>query len=348
MTASLLERPTAANRTRTRLRRLVGAGPTPRPRALSPKVRLVIAAALALAALAAFLLWNIKGNIGFALTLRGATAGAMIVAAFAQAVATVIFHTVTGNRILSPSVMGFDRLFVLMQTVLVTAFGGQVLADTAGAPRLIIQTLVMVGFATLLYRWLFTSSGGGLYTTLLVGVVLGMAFDTISAFLERLLHPTDYDLLSLELFGRMTSVDPGLLPLSFGVCAIAGLVVWRRRHTLDALLLGRDLATNIGVDHRRELTIMLVIVATLVSFSTALVGPLTFFGFLVATLAYQLAGTHRHAYVLPMSVLLGVIGLAGGQFVLQHLFYASGFLTVIIEFVGGIVFLAILIGGRKL
>lgn len=359
MTASLLERPEPRTPRLAGLTRLglgrglarsrsTGAGALPRPNRIGPGARLVIAAVVALAALAAFLLWNIRGNIGFALSLRGATAGAMLVAAFAQAVATVIFHTVTANRILSPSVMGFDRLFVLMQTILVSAFGGQVLADTAGAPRLIIQTLVMVGFATLLYRWLFTSSGGGLYATLLVGVVLGMAFDTISTFLERLLHPTDYDLLSLALFGRITSVDADLLPLSFGVCAVAGVIVWRRRHILDALLLGRDLATNIGVDHRRELTIMLIIVATLVAFSTALVGPLTFFGFLVATLAYQLAGSHRHAYVLPMSVLLGVIALAGGQFIMQHLFYASGFLTVIIEFVGGIVFLAILIGGRKL
>lgn len=307
----------------------------------------MLAAGLAVGAVAGYLGWQTRGNLGFALALRGATAGAMLVAAFAQAVATVIFHTVTANRILSPSVMGFDRLFVLMQTVLVTLFGGEILARTEGALRLIIQTLLMAGFATMLYRWLFTNSRGGLYRTLLVGLALGMAFDTISTFLERLLHPTDYDLLSLELFGRITAVDAGLLPLSFGVCAAAGMVVWRRRHILDALLLGRYLATSIGVDHRRELTIMLMVVATLVSFSTALVGPMTFFGFLAATLAYQLAGTHRHAFVLPLAVLLGVIALAGGQFIMQHLFYAAGFLTVIIEFVGGIVFLAILLGGRK-
>lgn len=328
---------------------LAAARPTARAASrFSPGRRLAVAGVLAVIAVLGYLGWNIRGNIDFALQLRGATAGAMLVAAFAQAVATVIFHTVTANRILSPSVMGFDSLFVLMQTVLVALFGGGVLAATDGVPRLIIQTLLMVGFATALYRWLFTSTGGGLYVTLLVGVVLGLAFDTVSTFLERLLHPTDYDLLSLELFGRLTSVDASQLPPAFVVCAVVGVVVWRRRHVLDALLLGRDLATSVGIDHRRELTVMLIIVAVLVSFSTALVGPLTFFGFLVATLAYQLAGTHRHGYVLPMAVLLGVLGLAGGQFVLQHLFYASGFLTVIIEFAGGIVFLAILIGGRKL
>ena len=164
----------------------------------------------------------------------------------------------------------------------------------------------------------------------------------------------DADAMERDFRASLTPSEWGLVrvtlapPLAFAVCAVVGVVVWRRRHVLDGLLLGRDMATSIGIDHRRELTVMLIIVAALVSFSTALVGPLTFFGFLVATVAYQVAGTHRHSHVLPMAVLLGVIALAGGQFILQHLFYASGFLTVIIEFAGGIVFLAILIGGRKL
>lgn len=320
----------------------------PRRVGLSPAGRIAVVWLVAGLCVAAFLLWNLHGKVGFALALRGGTVAAMLIAAFCQSIATVMFHTVTGNRILTPSVMGFDNLFVLMQTVLVSLFGGGILVAVDGVAELIVQTLLMVTFATLLYRWLFTTSSGGLYTTLLVGMVLGTAFSTVSTFLERLLSPTDYDLLSLELFGRMTDVDTSTLPLAFGVCTVVGVLVWRRRHVLDTLLLGRDLATSLGVDHRRELTVMIVLVSVLCAFSTALVGPMTFFGFLVATLAYELVGTHRHSHVLPMAFGLGIIFLAGGQFILQHLFYASGFLTVIIEFVGGLLFLAIVIRGRKL
>ena len=46
---------------------------------------------------------------------------------------------------------------------------------------------------------------------------------------------------------------------------------------------------------------------------------------------------------LDMAFLLGVITLAFGQFFMQHVFYAGGFLTVIIEFVGGILFLFMLL-----
>lgn len=322
--------------------------PAPHHRGLHPGWRVGIVAVLALLALAGYLFLFIRGSVPFAVELRSATAGAMIVAAFTQSVATVLFHTVTDNRILTPSIMGFDSLFVLMQTVLVWTFGGRILADTAGIPMLLAQTGVMVILATLLYGWLFSGRLGNLFVLLLVGVVLGMAFESLSTFLERLLHPTDYDLLSVELFGRMTDVPAHYLPVAFGVCLVTGLFVWGRRHVYDALLLGRETSTSVGVDHRRELTLALVVIALLVSFSTALVGPMTFFGFVVATLAYQLVGTYRHTYVFPMAFFLGVLGLACGQLVLQHVFYAAGFLTVIIEFVGGLLFLFILLKRRTL
>ncbi|MDO5626746.1 MAG: iron chelate uptake ABC transporter family permease subunit [Mobilicoccus sp.] len=319
-----------------------------RDRPARPGLRIAVAWIVALACLATYLLAFIVGPVDFALSLRLPTAGAILVAAFTQALATVLFHTVTDNRILTPSIMGFDALFVLIQTVLVTLFGGLILTRLDGIGMLLAQTAVMVAFALLLYRWLFSGTFASMHVLLLVGVVIGMAFRSLSTFLERLLHPTDYDLLSVELFGRITDVRPDYLPLAFAVCVGAGLITWKRRHTLDALLLGREAALGIGVEHRQEMTIALVLVAALISFSTALVGPLTFFGFVIATLAYQLTGTYRHAAVVPMATALGVIALAGGQFLLQHVFYAAGFLTVLIEFVGGLCFLVLLLRRRSL
>ena len=316
--------------------------------AARPWLRIAAAWVVALIALGAYLFAFVVGPWEFAFSLRWPTAGAILVASFTQALATVVFHTVTDNRILTPSIMGFDSLFVLLQTVLVTVFGGMILTDLEGIPMLLAQTGLMVVFAVALYRWLFSGTFGSMHVLLLVGVVIGMAFSSLSTFLERLLHPTDYDLLSVELFGRITDVGPSYLPLAFGVCVAAGIYAWLRRHTLDALLLGREAALGIGVEHRREMTRALILIAVLVSFSTALVGPLTFFGFVIATLAYQLTGTYRHAAVVPMATALGVIALAGGQFVLPHVFYAAGFLTTIIEFVGGALFLILLLKRRTL
>lgn len=274
-----------------------------------------------------------------ALALRAITVATIALVAVCQAAATVLFHTATSNRILTPSIMGFDALYVVMQTGLVFFFGGAALAATDGLPKVALQSLLMVGFATLLYGWLFAGRRGDLHIMLLIGIVLGIGFGSLSTVMQRLLTPSDFDLLSARLFGNMSNSNPEYLPWAGIIVAFVAVAVWRARHRLDVLTLGRDTATSLGIAYKRQVTVLLVLVAVLISISTTLVGPMTFFGFIVATLAYQLAGSPRHAVVLPFATLLGMATLLVGYFVLRHLFYAAGMLTVIIEFAGGLFFI---------
>nr|WP_221246979.1 iron chelate uptake ABC transporter family permease subunit [Gordonia humi] len=314
-------------------------------------MRMGVAIALAAAALVLFLLirtgaddvmrWDFRFGPSFDRRFR--TASAIVLAAFCQGVATVLFHTVTHNRILTPSIIGLDSLYVLIQTVGVAVVGARFVDNSDSILQFLLQTAGMVLFAGVLYRWMFSGRFASLFLLLLAGVVMGLAFRAVSEFLQRLIAPSDFDALQIKLFGRLGSVNTELLPIAAVICAVVGVIVWRRRRVLDVLLLGREPATSLGVNHQRELTIALVLIAILVSVSTALVGPLTFFGFIIATLAYQVSGDWRHRATLPMSVLIGVFTLAAGQFVLTNVFYAAGTLTVIIEFCGGVAFLAILL-----
>ncbi len=230
-----------------------------------------------------------------------------------------------------------------MQTALVFFFGSAALSATDGLAKVIVQSVLMVGFATLLYGWLFAGRRGNLHVMLLVGVVLGVGFGSLSTVMQRLLTPSDFDILSARLFGNLSNSDAEYLPWGALVVAAVLAVVWRRRHRLDVIALGRETALNLGVAYRREVVGILVLVAVLISVSTTMVGPMTFFGFLVATLAYQLAGSSQHRVVLPFAALLGAATLLGGYFVLRHVFYAAGMLSIIIEFVGGLFFLIFLL-----
>ena len=313
--------------------------------------RLAIAGAFAGGAVILYLLlrtgaddvlkWDFRFGSSFERRLR--TVAAIVLAAFCQGVATVLFHSVTHNRILTPSIIGLDALYVLIQTVGVAIVGARFVENSDSILQFLLQTAGMVLFAGLLYRWMFSGKFSSLFLLLLAGVVIGLAFRAMSEFLQRLITPSDFDALQIKLFGRLGSVNTELLPIAAVICLVVGVIVWRRRHVLDVLLLGRESATSLGVDHKRELTLALVLIAVLISVSTALVGPLTFFGFIVATLAYQLAGDWRHRATLPMSVLIGIFTLAAGQFIVHNIFYAAGTLTVIIEFCGGAAFLAILL-----
>lgn len=323
----------------------VAAAPARRPRIAW---RFGILALVVVVAAIGVLTWDVPGTPGsrgfwIAVDLRIVSVATIALVACCQAVATVLFHTATANRILTPSIMGFDALYVVMQTALVFFFGSAALSATDGLAKVIVQSVLMVGFATLLYGWLFAGRRGNLHVMLLVGVVLGVGFGSLSTVMQRLLTPSDFDILSARLFGNLSNSDAEYLPWGALVVAAVLAVVWRRRHRLDVIALGRETALNLGVAYRREVVGILVLVAVLISVSTTMVGPMTFFGFLVATLAYQLAGSSQHRVVLPFAALLGAATLLGAYVVLRHVFYAAGMLSIIIEFVGGLFFLIFLL-----
>jgi iron complex transport system permease protein len=258
-------------------------------------------------------------------------------------VSTVLFQTVTNNRILTPSIIGFDSLFALIQTALVFFLGGFAFATLAPELRFLFDTIVMVAGSLLLFRWLFNAGSRSLHLLVLVGVVFGALFRSLSTLMQRLIAPNDFAVLQDSMFAGFNAIDPTLLLVATVVIALASLPLLSLTPALDVLAVGRETAISLGVDHVRTVSLVLAIVAILVSVSTALVGPVLFFGLLVANLAYLVTPTHRYAAILPAAVLIAVIALVGGQVVLEHALGYDTALAIIIEFVGGIVFLALLL-----
>ncbi len=232
---------------------------------------------------------------------------------------------------------------MLIQTLIVFFSSG--LALTAADPRLLFagQVVTMVVFASALYRWLFGRRSRDLYVLVLAGVIFGTLFSSLSSLASRLINPNDFVVLQDTLFASFNQVDPGLLLLS--VLLMPAMTAWAARlfARLDVVALGRDHAIGLGVDHSSVVNQALVAIAVLVSVSTALVGPITFLGLLVANLARQLTGTYRHRVLVPAAGLVSVIVLLGGQLVLEQVFSLNTALSVIINFAGGVYFIALLV-----
>ena len=273
---------------------------------------------------------------------------AMAVVALCQAVATVAFQTVTNNRIITPSIMGFESLYVAIHTSTVYFLGAAGLNNARTLEMFVVQLVLMVGLSLILYTWLLAGDNPNMHAMLLVGIVLGGGLGSVSTFMQRLLTPSEFDVLTARLFGSVNNADPAYYPLAVPlVLVVAGLMVLNSRR-LNVLGLGRDVAVNLGVNHKKQAVFTLVLVSVLMAVSTALVGPMTFLGFLVATLAYQFADTYDHRYVFPMAALLGYCILAGAYFVMNHIFYAQGVVSIIIELVGGLTFLIVVLRKGRL
>jgi iron complex transport system permease protein len=329
----------------TKILRQVLGRPTAALRTLSPRLLLGLLLAAALAAVAYFLFSDLKGNVGYVLTRRSVKLAAMLLVAVAVGVSTLLFQTVTANRILTPSIMGFDALFILLQTVLTFTLGAATVMAAPPALRFGLEIILMVAFSAVLYRWMFTGATRSLHLLLLVGIILGSLFRGFSSLLQRLMEPSEFIILQDLFFASFNNVEPSLLGVSAVIIAVVCGAVWKSRHTLDVLALGREIAINVGVDHRRAVMRILLACSLLVAVSTALVGPVTFFSLLVVSLAYQLCRGFSLSSLLPVVVLLGIIALVGGQLVLERVFGFATALSVVIEFAGGILFLFLLLKG---
>jgi len=304
-----------------------------------PATRLCLLGIVVVALAAFYLLFDVPGSYAFAAKIRGLTIAAMAVVATAVGVSTVVFHTITQNRILTPSIMGFDSFYGLITTTMVFAFGatGFLVADSI--VLWVLQVAVMVGFSVFLFTWMFGGKRRSIHLMLLVGIVLGTFFRSFTEWMQRMLDPLDFQVVTDAMFASLTRPDPMLLAFTAVlVCgACAALVPLLSR--LDVLTLGEPVAVGLGVSYRRLVMVLFLVVSVMVAASTALVGPILFFGLIVANLAYSYAGSFRHRWTLPAAALLGMVCLLGGQIVLEQLLGFGGAIATVIEFAGGLFFL---------
>ncbi|WP_042995447.1 iron chelate uptake ABC transporter family permease subunit [Bartonella quintana] len=290
-----------------------------------------------------YMTWNI--NI-YTWTFRLTKLASLLLIAYAISVSTVLFQTIVNNRLLSPSIMGFDQLYILIKTITIYFLGSLSLPFLNEEGQFILEALILIIFSISLFRWLFSGSLKGLHLTLLIGVVLGGFFFSLRIFMQLQLSPDQIMNLTDIMFANFNKFNTALISFATIIVFIVSLLGWRSRHLLDILALGRENALNLGVDYHKSATAILIFVSILVSISTALVGPITFFGLLVANLSYELSPQVKHSVVVPMAILLAIICLVGGQFILEQVFNMAGRLSFIIEFCGGTVFLISLMKGK--
>ncbi|HAX71937.1 MAG TPA: iron ABC transporter permease [Firmicutes bacterium] len=263
-------------------------------------------------------------------------------------VSTLIFQTLANNRILTPSIIGLDSLFTLLQTAIVFLFGSTVLNALGPNVNYVISLGAMVGFSLLLYKFLFSNERQNIFYLLLVGMVFGTLFQSLSSFMQQVLDPNEFLYVQDKTFASFNSVSDSLLIISIVIMAATLIYVLNDLQNLDVLALGREHAINLGLDYDKVVKRLLKVVALLIAIPTALVGSITFLGLLVVNLAHALMNDHRHAKLMSTSILISTIALVGGQVLIERVFYFSTTISVVINFVGGAYFIYLLLKEERL
>ena len=313
---------------------------------MSHKTKIISLSVIALACILLFLFVDLGGNWGYVLPRRGWKILAIVLTGACIAFSTVLFQTITNNRILTPNIIGLDSMYVLVQTGIVYVLGSTSLLMSDTRINFAITIGLMMGFAALFYRVMF-KRGSHIYFLLLVGIILGTLLGSATTFLQVLIDPSEFLVLQGKMFASYNMVQPELTLLCLIVVVPIGLYYARYAKYMDVISLGRDHAISLGIPYEAVVKRMLILIAALISVATALVGPITFLGLLVANVAYQFMKTYRHALLLPAAVLIGIVALVGGQLIVERVFTFTTTISVIINFIGGIYFLYLLLKENK-
>ena len=310
--------------------------------------KLILMAVLVLLAAAAYLTVEVNPTyFSSAMSLRVPKLIVMLIAAFAIGGASLVFQSIINNTIVTPCLLGMNSLYTLIHTAVVFAAGsGSILAVNANA-AFAVDLVIMGASATVIYGYLFKKTNYNVLYVLLIGTVLTSFFSSIQSTLTRVMDPNEYDSLLSTLVASFSNVNSEIILFSLVVLAVLIFVLRKDLALLDVLTLGKAQAINLGVDYDRSIRRLLLGVTLAIAVATAMVGPISFMGLIIANLSRQLLKTYRHSQLILGSVFFGMIILVAGQLIVEHVYSSAIPISVFIPVGGGIYFLYLLLTKRR-
>lgn len=313
--------------------------------------KLVVMAVLVLIAAILYLIIDVNFEnqrlFRFAMKLRFPKLIVMLITAFAIGGASIVFQSVINNTIVTPCLLGMNSLYTLIHTAVVFFAGsGSILAVNTNL-SFGVDLIIMGITATIIYSWLFKRTKHNVLYVLLIGTVMSSFFSSIQTTLTRVMDPNEYDSLLSSLVASFSNVNSEIIAFSLIILASVVIVFRKELALLDVITLGKNQAINLGVDYDKCIRRLLLGVVLCIAVATAMVGPISFLGLIIANLSRQLLKTYRHIYLILGSALFGMIVLVGGQLIVEHVFIYTVPVSVFITVAGGIYFLYLLLMRKR-
>ena len=273
---------------------------------------------------------------------------AILVVGYSISVSSVLFQTITNNRIITPSIIGFDSLYLMICSIVVLFFHQLLVPNVINIHIFFFITVgIMIVFSRALYRLLFIIKENTIYYVLLSGVVLSLLFRSIYTFFISIMDVAQYDALQRKLYASFDLIQYDLLFVSIILALLTTKYIVPMISDLDVYLIGKDNAKMLGVDIDKVQDDCIKIISVLVSVATVLVGPITFLGLFVVNIVYMIySNSNKHIHLILGSTFLSWIILILGSLLVERVFEFDTNLTVIINGIGGIFFIYLLLKGK--
>ena len=313
--------------------------------------KLVILAVIVLLCAAGYMFYAVKFSnpklFQYSMKLRSPKLIVMLITAFAIAGASLVFQTIINNVIVTPCLLGMNALYSLIHTAVVFVAGSTSYLATHSNAAFAADLVLMVVVASIVYGYLFEKTHHNVLYILLIGTVLTSFFSSIQTTMTRIMDPNEYDSLLETLVASFENVNAEVIVASLVVLALVIFVLRKDLALLDVISLGKEQAINLGVDYDRCIRRLLLGVTVCIAVATAMVGPISFLGLIMANLARQFLKTFRHKHLVLASTLFGMAILIGGELIVERIYHYAVPISVFIGVFGGIYFLYLLLTNRR-
>lgn len=279
-----------------------------------------------------------KGQ-AYILKLRKPRVYAMVLAGYSVGIASIAFQSIVKNYIVTPSLLGMESLYSLMQTIIFFSLGTNNIFVYNKNLGFIFNLVVMSITALAIYGHLFKITNYNILYVMLIGTVLSNFFGSFQTYMIRVMDPNTYDNLLDNLVASFGRVNSDILLISLVVIVGIMVIFYKYFRLLDVITLGKEQAINLGVDYDKVVGRLLLAIVLLISVATALVGPITFLGLIITNLSRQFFKTYRHIYLINGAAFLGIFILAGGQTLIEQVLPFETYISVVVNIIGGAYFL---------
>ncbi len=209
--------------------------------------RVVLLGVFSIALIILFIFTGIsKGNYDYVLPRRFLKVLAISLTAGSIAFSSMIFQTIANNRILTPSVLGLDSLYMFIQTFVVFIFGANNRAVMNSNFNFLISISLMVVFSMILYRFLFKREDKNIFFLLLTGLIFGTLFQSLAAFMQTIIDPNAFLVIQDKMFASFNKINTDVILISIIGILLVLAYVYDYVKVLEVMLLGREQAINLG------------------------------------------------------------------------------------------------------
>lgn len=272
-----------------------------------------------------------------------------LLAGAALGVSGLVMQTLFSNPLADPSLLGVNSGASLGAAIALLAFGGSFALGGATLSGVLftvgaafVGACAVIALIALCSRWLTSN-----LSLLVAGVMLSFIISSVISLLS--FYATSEGVRSFVVWGLGDFSGVSSSRLWF-MSILVIVPVWGVRlcaTSMNALLLGADYATNLGVNVKRMRTLLLILTGLLTAVVTALCGPISFIGLAVPHVSRMLLRTADHRKLLPAVFVMGA-DIALLSLILSHLPGEAGTLPIaaITPLLGAPVVLYILVKRR--